>query len=103
MNNLKDYLYETTGLENLAEKLVFQELYDFTQNAKTMPDNDLCFCCICLADIASIVLNELPPFYCSNFIDKDNNVNYYAKYKSEVQEKIIKAFEKVKKAPHHAK
>ena len=103
MNNLKDYLYATTGLENLAEELVFQELYDFTQKAKIMPDNDLCICCICLADIAAIVLNELPPFYCSNFIDKDKNMDYSAKYRLEVQEKIFKAFEKVKKTPHHAK
>lgn len=103
MNNLKDYLYTTTGLENLAEELVFQELYDFTQKAKIMPDNDLCICCICLADIAAIVLNELPPFYCSNFIDKDKNMNYYTKYKSEVQQKIIAAIDIVKKNPHHEK
>lgn len=103
MNNLKDYLYTNAGLENLAENLVFQELHDYIQTAKNNPDNDFCFCSICLADIAAIVLNGLPPFYCSNFIDKDKNMNYYAKYRLEVQQKIIKAFDKVKKNPHHKK
>jgi len=103
MRELRDKLYSTTGLENLTENLVFQELYNFSHKMKTSTKPQFCVCDICLADVAAIVLNELKPYYCSNFIDKDKHKNYYEKNKEEVQRKIIKAFDIVKKNPHHGK
>ena len=101
MRKFRDTLYTNTGLENLTENLVFQELYEFSQKVENTPNPEFCVCSICLADVAAIVLNELKPYYCSNFIDKDKNKDYYKKHKSEVQRKIVKAFDMVKKNPHH--
>ncbi len=101
MREFRDYLYSNAGLENLAENLVLQELYDFAQKVENSKDSDFCVCYICLADVAAIVLNEIKPYYCSNFIDKSKNKDYSSNYKSEVQQKIAEAFELVKKNPHH--
>ncbi len=103
MREFKEYLYTNAGLENLTENLVFQELYDFSQKVSKLNTSEFCNCSICLADVAAIVLNDLKPYYCSNFLDKDKSKEYYLKYKSEVQQKILKAFDLVKKNPHHQK
>ncbi|WP_010248968.1 late competence development ComFB family protein [Acetivibrio cellulolyticus] len=103
MREFRDNLYTKAGLENLAENLVLQELYDFSKKIEQTQNSEFCVCSICLADVAAIVLNDLKPYYCSNFIDKDKNSDYFSKYKSEVQQKILKAFEMVKKNPHHEK
>jgi len=101
MREFREYLYSHAGLENLAENLVFQELYDFSQKFAKAHDPEFCNCSICLSDVAAIVLNDLKPYYCSNFMDKEKSNEYYSKYKAEVQQKILKAFELVKKNPHH--
>lgn len=103
MRELRDTLYSSAGLENLTENLVLQEIYNFSQKVKNATNPQFCICNICLADVAAIVLNELKPYYCSNFIDKDKYKDYYKKHKTEVQRKIVKAFDMVKKNPHHAK
>lgn len=102
MKELRDKLQISAGLENLTENLVFQELNNFIEKIKNTPDSQLCICSICLADVAAIVLNDLKPQYCSNFIDKDKSKDYYNKHRLEVREKIAKAFDMVKKNPHHA-
>ncbi|NLL05414.1 MAG: late competence development ComFB family protein [Clostridiaceae bacterium] len=102
MRELRYKLYSSAGFENLTENLVFDELDDFIQKAKNKSSQQFCFCNICLADVAAIVLNELESFYCSNFIDKNKYQDYYKKHKIEVQRKIVKAFDLVKQNPHHA-
>ncbi|HPT91150.1 MAG TPA: late competence development ComFB family protein [Acetivibrio sp.] len=102
MSELRDILYNA-GLENSAENLVFQELSDYVEKVKNETNPPFCVCSICLADVAAIVLNDLKPSYSSNFIDKDKRFEYYSKYRSQVQRKIIEAFEVVKKNPHHGK
>ena len=101
MIDLRHTLYSSAGLENLTEDLVFAELDNFIQKAKKMSSHQFCFCNICLADVAAIVLNELKPYYCSNFIDKDKYKDNHKKHKIEVQEKIVKAFDMVMQNPHH--
>lgn len=101
MKELRDALQISAGLENLTENLVFQELHNFIQKVKNTPNSKFCVCSICLADVAAIVLNDLKAYYCSNFIDKDKSKDYYKKHRSEVQTKIVKAFDMVKKNPHH--
>lgn len=102
MKELRDALQTSAGLENLTENLVFEELHNFVQKVKNMSNSEFCVCSICLADVAAIVLNDLKPYYCSNFIDKGRSKDYYQKHRSEVQRKIVEAFDMVKKAPHHA-
>lgn len=102
MKELRDTLQISAGLENLTENLVFQELNDFIEKIKNTPDSQFCICNICLADVAAIVLNDLKPQYCSNFIDKHKSKDYYIKHRLEVRKKIVKAFDMVKKNPHHA-
>ncbi len=101
VKNFKEDLYTYAGLENLTENTVLSELYNYVQDTKETTDGELCNCWICLADVAAIVLNGLKPYYCSNFIDKDKSNEYIGRLKSEVRESIIKAFETVKKNPHH--
>ena len=101
MKEFRENLYTNAGLENLVENLVIQELYNFTQMVKHTQNSKFCVCYICLADVAAIVLNELKPYYCSNFIDKNKKIDYFSKNKAEIQQKIIEAFEMVIKNPHH--
>lgn len=101
MRKFKDDLYTNAGLENLIENIVLQELYDTAQTLKNKQSKEFCVCWICLADVAAIVLNESKPYYCSNFIDKGENNDYLIKFRAEVHDRIIKAFETVKKNPHH--
>ncbi|KNY29421.1 late competence development ComFB family protein [Pseudobacteroides cellulosolvens] len=101
MKNFKDNLYTYAGLENLTENIVLQELYYFVENTQNTRGKGFCDCWICLADVAAIILNDIKPNYCSNFIDKDENSEYFTKLRTEVHERIIKAFEMVKKNPHH--
>jgi len=102
MDDFKEILYNA-GLENSAENLVLEELSDYVEKIKNEPNSQFCFCSICLADVAAIVLNALKPSYSSNFIDKDKRLKYYSKYRPQVQRKIIEAFGIVKKNPHHGK
>lgn len=101
MKELKDILQISAGLENLTENLVFQELHNFIEKIKNTPNSQFCICNICLADVAAIVLNDIKPQYCSNFIDKDKSKDYYEKHRLEVQRKIVQAFDTVKLNPHH--
>lgn len=101
MKEFREHLHTHAGLENLAENLVFQELYDFSQKIGNPHNSEFCACSICLADVAAIVLNDLKPYYCSNFLDKNRSNEYYSKYKAEIQQKILDAFALVKKNPHH--
>ncbi|MDP4179560.1 MAG: late competence development ComFB family protein [Bacillota bacterium] len=103
MRKFRDDLYLNTGFENLTESTVLEELYDFAEKLKNEKNSEFCACWICLADVAAIVLNETKPYYCSNFIDKTESKDYLDKFKSEVQQKIVKAFKIVKKNPHHNK
>lgn len=102
MRELRHTLYSSAGFENFTENLVFEELDDFIQKAKNKSPQQFCLCNICLADVAAIVLNELKPYYCSNFIDKNKYKDYHKKHKLEVQREIVKAFDIVKQNPHHA-
>jgi competence protein ComFB len=101
MRKFRDDLYTNAGLENLTENIVLQELYDFAEKIRNTHSKEICICWICLADVAAIVLNESKPHYCSNFLDKSENNDHLIKLRSEISEKIVKAFETVKKNPHH--
>lgn len=101
MSEFKDNLYTRAGLENLTENIVLNELEEYIEDTENMEKNGYCKCWICLADVAAIVLNQLKPFYCSNFIDKDVNNEYFINLRIKAGEMIRKAFETVKKNPHH--
>lgn len=103
MRELKEILYANAGLENLTENLVFQELYDLSQKLNKQKNSEFCTCNICLADVAAIVLNDMKHYYYSNFLDKGKSEEYYLKNRTEVQQKILKALDLVKKNPHHQK
>ncbi|HHX18730.1 MAG TPA: late competence development ComFB family protein [Clostridium sp.] len=101
MSEFKDNLYIRAGFENLTENIVLEELERFTKDTEEMKKKGYCKCWICLADVAAIVLNQLKPNYCSNFIDKNKNNEYFTNLRIEVGEMIDNAFETVKKNPHH--
>lgn len=101
MGEFKDNLYTRAGFENLTENIVLEVLEKFTKDTEEMGKKEYCKCWICLADVAAIVLNQLKPNYCSNFIDKDVNNEYFTNLRTKVVEMIDKAFEVVKKNPHH--
>ncbi|MDQ2088144.1 late competence development ComFB family protein [Herbivorax sp. ANBcel31] len=54
-----------------------------------------------MADVAAIVLNELKPNYCSNFMDKNVNNEYFTSLRTRVGKMVERAFKIVKKNPHH--
>ncbi|MDQ2087886.1 late competence development ComFB family protein [Herbivorax sp. ANBcel31] len=101
MSELKDSLYTHAGLENLTENIVLKELEEFIKDTENMQKNGYCKCWICLADVAAIVLNELKPNYCSNFMDKNVNNEYFTNLRTRVGKMIERAFKIVKKNPHH--
>lgn len=101
MSGLKDALYTHAGLENLTENVVLNELEQYIKDTEKMKEKGYCKCWICLADVAAIVLNDLKPNYCSNFMDKDTNNEYFENLKIKAADMIDKAFEIVKKNPHH--
>lgn len=102
MGRLKDSLYTRAGFENLTENVVLEALEEYIKDTEKMKENEYCKCWICLADVAAIVLNELKPNYRSNFMDKDINNEYFINLKIKIGEMMDKAFELVKKNPHHA-
>lgn len=101
MKKFRDDLYTYAGFENITENIVLEELDYFINDNENMKSKEFCKCWICVADVAAIILNELKPDYCSNFIDKDQKNDYSEKLRKQVFELIIKAFEKVQKNPHH--
>lgn len=101
MSEFRDILYTHAGFENLTENVVLKELEEYIQDTENMERRGFCKCWICLADVAAIVLNQLKPCYCSNFIDKDENNEYFINLRIKLKEMIQKAFETVKKNPHH--
>jgi len=94
-------LYTHAGLENITERIVIKELYDFVQSVENSAEPKFCTCWICQADVAAIILNDIKPFYCSNFIDKNKNEEALRLKTPDIRERIVKAFEIIKESPHH--
>ncbi len=93
-------MYYHDDLENLAEEIVFEQIHLLTQEGETdMPTSELS-----IQDIAAIALNNMPPKYICNFLEKQEpseqlkeEVKDLRKY---ARRQVLKAIKKVQEAPH---
>ncbi len=93
-------MYYHDDLENLAEEIVFEQIHLLTQEVETdMPTSELS-----IQDIAAIALNNMPPKYICNFLEKQEpseqlkeEVKDLRKY---ARRQVLKAIKKVQEAPH---
>ena len=92
--------YVTEDMENLSEEIVFEELSKLIEEGQhKFTETE-----VSVQDIAAIALNNMPPKYVCNFIEKLNprqnlldEVNDLKKY---ARRQLIKAIKKVNDNPH---
>jgi len=95
----KDKYYHD-DLENLAEEIVFEQIHMLSEeDGSEVPMSELS-----IQDIAAIALNNMPPKYICNFLEKQEpseqlkeEVKDLRKY---ARRQVIKAIKKVKQTPH---
>ena len=93
-------MYYHEDLENLAEEVVFEQIYLLSQGDEVdVPSSD-----VSIQDIAAIALNRMPAKYCCNFLEKrepgeqlQEEVKDLQKY---AKRQVLKAIKKVKETPH---
>ncbi|MCO7227262.1 late competence development ComFB family protein [Pleionea sp. CnH1-48] len=88
------------GLENLSEQIVFEEINDVIESGE--PEFNVTD--IAIQDIAAIALNNMPPKYVCNILEKQNpgptlmeEVKDLKKY---ARRQVLKAIKRVKDNPH---
>ena len=93
-------MYYHDDLENLAEEIVFEQIHLLIEDGDSdVPESELS-----IQDIAAIALNNMPPKYICNFLEKQEpseqlkeEVKDLRKY---AKRQVLKAIKKVKQAPH---
>ena len=93
-------MYFHDDLENLAEEIVFEQIHLLAEEGDTeIPSSELS-----IQDIAAIALNNMPPKYICNFLEKQEpseqlkeEVKDLRKY---ARRQVLKAIKRVKQAPH---
>ena len=87
-------------LENLCEEIVFEQIYKVIQEGKY----DFAQTAVTIQDIAALALNNMPPKYITNFVEKkfprpglSQEVNDLKRY---ARRQVIKAIKKVSENPH---
>lgn len=83
-------LFGNDDLENLAEEMVFQELYLLMQKSKQPWSNDM----EKILDIAAIVLNRVPPKYVTRFLEKHLPRDSHLKEREELHRKVMEELPK---------
>ena len=93
-------MYYHDDLENLAEEIVFEQIHLLIEEqASEVPTSE-----VSIQDIAAIALNNMPPKYICNFLEKQEpseqlkeEVKDLRKY---AKRQVLKAIKKVNQAPH---
>lgn len=103
MRELRTELFIRSGLENITENIVMEELEKMFEKIESGEITKYCECWICLSDVAAIVLNDLKPWYFNNYVDKHSakNTEMISKLEKDIPIKIVEAYERVLKNPHH--
>lgn len=92
--------YYHDDLENLAEEIVFEQIDILIESGEVeVPSSD-----VSIQDIAAIALNNMPPKYVCNFLEKQSpgeqlreEVKDLKKY---AKRQVLKAIKKVIETPH---
>lgn len=93
-------MYYHDDLENLAEEIVFEQIHLLIEEGDfEVPKSELS-----IQDIAAIALNNMPPKYICNFLEKQEpseqlkeEVKDLRKY---ARRQVLKAIKRVKQTPH---
>ena len=93
-------MYYHDDLENLAEEIVFEQIHLLIEEGETeVPTSE-----VSIQDVAAIALNNMPPKYICNFLEKQEpseqlkeEVKDLRKY---AKRQVLKAILKVNQAPH---
>ena len=93
-------MYYHDDLENLAEEVVFEQIYLLSQGDEVdVPSSD-----VSIQDIAAIALNRMPAKYCCNFFEKREPGDQLKEEVKDLQKyakrQVLKAIKKVKEIPH---
>jgi competence protein ComFB len=93
-------MYYHNDLENLAEELVFEQIYRLIEEDElNIPTSD-----VSIQDIAAIALNNMPAKYVCNFLEKQNPSNQLQEEVKDLvkyaKRQVLKAINKVKTSPH---
>ena len=93
-------MYYHDDLENLAEEVVFEQIYLLSQGDEIdVPSSD-----VSIQDIAAIALNNMPAKYCCNFFEKKEPGEQLQEEVKDLQKyakrQVLKAIKKVKEVPH---
>ena len=87
-------------LENLCEEIVFEQIFKLIEEGKVEFDRSP----LSIQDVAAVALNNLPPKYVTNFVEKKfprpgltQEVNDLKRY---ARRQVIKAIKKVGQNPH---
>ncbi len=87
-------------LENLTEEIVFEQIYKIQQEeGSNIPTSD-----VALQDIAAIALNNVPPKYICNFMEKHNPhkslIDEVNSLRDFAHKQVLKAIKIVRDNPH---
>jgi competence protein ComFB len=93
-------MYYHDDLENLAEEIVFEQIHLLIEErGSEIPTSELS-----IQDVAAIALNNMPPKYICNFLEKQEpseqlkeEVKDLRKY---AKRQVLKAIKKVSETPH---
>lgn len=93
-------MYYHDDLENLAEEIVFEQIYLLTEGDEIeVPTSE-----VSIQDIAAIALNNMPPKYCCNFLEKREPGEQLREEVKDLQKyakrQVLKAIKKVQTIPH---
>ncbi|TQV76993.1 aminoglycoside phosphotransferase [Aliikangiella marina] len=93
-------LYYNDDLENLAEEIVFEQIHMLINDDETdVPTSE-----VSIQDIAAIALNNMPPKYVCNFLEKREPGEQLKEEVKDLQKyakrQVLKAIKKVKNTPH---
>ncbi len=93
-------MYYTDDLTNMSEEIVFKQLHEIIESG----EEEIKPTAITVQDIAAIALNNIPPKYICNVLDKQNFPNSL-KAELESLEKfaryqVLKAIQVVRNNPH---
>ncbi len=94
-------IFESGDVENLAEKLVYEELVAIVESNKIA----FCLCDRCVHDIICLTLNKVPSLYSSSIVERlipsEEFQTEYERLRGIVRETLPKSIETVRERSHH--